>query len=231
VVPREDLAKLALGCRILAAQGLGDLNLGHLSLRDPDGRGFWMKRAGPGLDEVRVADLVQVGFDGALLRGDGPLHIEWPIHAMVLEARADLRAVGHTHGKWTAIVSASRGVDIRPLTHAGAMFPGGFPRFEATGNLISTPDLGRSLATALAGAPAVLMRNHGATFGAASIERAVVTGVQLERAAEAEMRLRAAGAEAVASPPEEAQAKAATIYPESAVVSMFDWCARQLAKR
>ena len=48
----EGLAKLARASRILELEGHGDLSLGHLSLRDPEGRGFWLKRNRIGLGEV-----------------------------------------------------------------------------------------------------------------------------------------------------------------------------------
>ena len=47
------LTELAYGCRILHMEGHADMTLGHLSLRDPDGRGVWLKRSGIGLGEVR----------------------------------------------------------------------------------------------------------------------------------------------------------------------------------
>ena len=50
---RADLDKLASARRILELEGHGDMTLGHLSLRDPDRRGFWMKRNAIGLGEVK----------------------------------------------------------------------------------------------------------------------------------------------------------------------------------
>ena len=41
---RTELDRLASACRILEMEGHGDMTLGHMSLRDPEGRGFWMKR-------------------------------------------------------------------------------------------------------------------------------------------------------------------------------------------
>jgi ribulose-5-phosphate 4-epimerase/fuculose-1-phosphate aldolase len=43
----DELRELvALGCRILGANGHDDYVWGHVSARDPDGRGAWMKAAG-----------------------------------------------------------------------------------------------------------------------------------------------------------------------------------------
>ena len=35
--------EVALGCRVLGAEDQGDLVWGHVSARDPEGRGVWMK--------------------------------------------------------------------------------------------------------------------------------------------------------------------------------------------
>ena len=49
------LENLARGYRIIAANGHLDATLGHLSWRDPEGRGLWMKCQEVGLDEVEAS--------------------------------------------------------------------------------------------------------------------------------------------------------------------------------
>jgi len=94
----DDLHTLARACRILNMEGHADMTLGHLSLRDPEGRGLWLKRSGIGLGEVQgVGDFTLIDFTGRKLAGSGRLHIEWPIHAAVLRRRKDLNVVAHTH--------------------------------------------------------------------------------------------------------------------------------------
>jgi len=55
---RASLDELARACRILEMEGHGDMTLGHLSCRDPQQRGFWLKRNRIGLGEVLGADVV-----------------------------------------------------------------------------------------------------------------------------------------------------------------------------
>ncbi|OVZ63921.1 hypothetical protein CDO46_09785 [Pigmentiphaga sp. NML030171] len=75
----EQLEQLATACRVLEMEGHGDMTLGHLSLRDPQGRGFWLKRNARGLGEIlSAADFVLVGHDGAKLEGEGGRHSECP---------------------------------------------------------------------------------------------------------------------------------------------------------
>ena len=70
----ELLDHLARACRILEMEGHGDMSLGHLSLRDPQGRGFWLKRNRIGLGEVLGPDdFVLVDWDGKQLIGK-----RWP---------------------------------------------------------------------------------------------------------------------------------------------------------
>ena len=92
------LTELAYGCRILHHEGHADMTLGHLSLRDPDGRGVWLKRSGIGLGEVRDADdFVLIDFSGKRLSGEGRLHKEWPIHTEILQRRPDINGRRHSH--------------------------------------------------------------------------------------------------------------------------------------
>ncbi len=191
--PLALLKELAEGCRVLHAQGHADMTLGHLSLRDPDGRGVWLKRSGIGLGEVRGAeDFVLLDFDGQVLAGGGRLHKEWPIHTAILRARPDVQAIGHSHPPHATVFSA---LDAELLAVSNeAAYLGGPPGcFDATTNLIDTPALGEALAQALGGASSVLMRNHGIAFVGSSIAEAVLMGVFLERACRSQLLAMASG--------------------------------------
>lgn len=188
---REALRQTARACRILNMEGHADITLGHLSLRDLEGRGFWLKRSGIGLGEVRdVADFVLLDGDGKRLSGDGQVHIEWPIHAQILSSRPDVRVVGHTHPFHAAAFSAT-GAPLRPLTHAGAMIGGTVPYFTVTSALADTPGLGRAVAESLGDASAVLMRNHGVTFCGGTIAEATLVGIFVEKACKTQLLLAA----------------------------------------
>ena len=64
--------QVALGCRILGATGHDDFVWGHVSARDPDGQGVWMKASTFGFEEVTAERIILVGFDGEVLAGDYP---------------------------------------------------------------------------------------------------------------------------------------------------------------
>jgi ribulose-5-phosphate 4-epimerase/fuculose-1-phosphate aldolase len=52
VTERELREQIALGCRILGANGHDDFIWGHVSARDPHGRGVWMKASTFGFEEI-----------------------------------------------------------------------------------------------------------------------------------------------------------------------------------
>jgi ribulose-5-phosphate 4-epimerase/fuculose-1-phosphate aldolase len=187
------LAELAEACRVLEMEGHGDKTLGHMSLRDPEGRGFWMKRNGIGLGEVAGADdFVLVDFGGKKIAGNGACHAEWPIHGEIYRRRPDVEVIGHTHPFVTGVFVTTE-EPLQAVTRPGAHFPDGLPRYRVTSNLIITIAMGQELAEALGDAPAVLMQNHGTTFCGATIAECVVTGVLLDRACQAQLRVASSG--------------------------------------
>jgi L-fuculose-phosphate aldolase len=179
---RDQLDKLARACRILEMEGHGDMTLGHLSLRDPEGRGYWLKRNSYGLGEIAsAADFVLVDGEGNKLEGEGGRHSEWPIHSEILRMRPDVNVVAHTHARHASVLSAFA-AQLSPFTLDADYFDV-LPCHRDDVALLKTKDQGAALAASLGPHFAVLMANHGVTFCGTSIEHAVCVGVFLERAA------------------------------------------------
>src|SRR5690606_21978747 len=112
----QQLDELATACRVLEMEGHGDMTLGHLSLRDPEGRGFWLKRNARGLGEILShKDFVLVNFDGEKLEGEGGRHSEWPIHSEILRMRPDVQVVAHSHPFYASLLSAFS-TPLQPFT-------------------------------------------------------------------------------------------------------------------
>ena len=134
----EARALIAAACRVLQAAGQGDMVWGHVSVRDAEGRGVWLKGAGLGFDEVTEADCVLLSWDGDVLAGTASRHVEYPIHTELMAARPDVGGVVHTHPVH-AIAFGALGRPLRALSHEGALFtPPDVPRFTRTGDVIST---------------------------------------------------------------------------------------------
>ncbi len=166
------LDRLAAGCRILEMEGHASRILGHASLRDPLGRGFWLKRWGISFGETKgPGDFVLMDFDGNQIAGDGRAPSEWPIHAGILMARADVASVVHSHPFFGRVFSAVTD-PLLPVSNTGNWFPAPPPRFEMTSELIRTIEQGNAVARALGDNMAVFLRNHGVVFCGGSIEQA-----------------------------------------------------------
>ena len=191
--PESAILLAVQASRALAAGGQGDMVWGHASVRDPGGRGAWMKSAGWGLEEIDAGKIVLVSPDGEVASGDGPRHIEYPIHTEIMAARPDVGAVVHTHSP-AANQFAALDVPLRPLDHAGSLFcyPD-IPRFTLTGGLIKTQELGAALAGTLGSALACLMPQHGIVAAGPDVPAAVMTAVLLDRACRTQLTAMAAG--------------------------------------
>jgi L-fuculose-phosphate aldolase len=221
------LTELAYGCRILHQEGHADMTLGHLSLRDPDGRGVWLKRSGIGLGEVRDADdFVLIDFSGNRLAGEGRLHKEWPIHTEILRQRPDIMVAGHSH-PFHATAFSALDTELSAVTNE-AVYLGGAPaRFNETTGLIDTPALGESLARALGGSSTVLMRNHGISFVGPDIATATMMGVFLERACRSQLALLATGLAFTATAPEQIAAKHDEIFDPGLIETFWAFFKRR----
>jgi L-ribulose-5-phosphate 4-epimerase len=229
MAPADLRREVAVGCRILAGEGHDDFVWGHVSARDPDGRGAWMKAGGLGFEEVSGEDVILVDGGGEVLEGAGERHIEYPIHTEILAARPDVGAVAHTHSDH-AVALAAAGERLLPVSHSATLFvPPDVPRFTLTADLIRTPELGRALASALGEAHAIFLVNHGIVTTGEDVADAVVRAVVLERACEVQLKARAHGGWASWSPDEEALAKRESVYPRAARLQVWELLARRHA--
>jgi L-ribulose-5-phosphate 4-epimerase len=219
---------VALGCRILGANGHDDYVWGHVSARDPEGRGIWMKASTFGFEEITPAEVILVSFDGELLVGERPRHAEWPIHTEVMLARADIGGVVHSHPPHSIALAAS-GQPVRPVSHAGTLFvPPDVPRFTKTAELIVTREMGVDVAAQLGSAHALFLVNHGIVTAGADVRDAVIRAVLLEKAAHQQMLTHTFGGPVHWSPDDEALRKRATVWGEHHLVMLWDYLIRAL---
>lgn len=220
-------AEVALGCRILGLEDQGDLVWGHVSARDREGRGIWMKAAGLGFDEIGPEHVILVSWDGDVLEGKGRRHLEYPIHTELMRAREDVGAVVHTHAPWS-VAFASTEQPLLPVSHEGTLFvPPDIARFTKTGDLILTPELGRDVAATVGTRNAMLLVHHGIVTCGTDVVSAVMYAVFLERACRTNLRALAAGGPATWSSDEEALAKREHVYSFS---QAWDYLARRLER-
>ncbi len=189
----EAITLVVEGCRALWAAGQADMVWGHCAVRDPSGRGVWMKGAGWGFEEVGREQVILVSPDGDVLRGAGRRHIEYAIHTEIMAHRDDVGAVVHTHSDAVNAFCALE-APLRPLNHASCLFSyPDIPRFTLTGGLIRSRELGRALAVTLGSAQACLVPQHGLVTAGPDLPAAVMTAVLLDRACSTQLTAMAAG--------------------------------------
>ena len=207
------------------------MSLGHLSLRDSGGRGFWLKRGNIGLEEViGEDDFVLLDFDGKVLEGDGLRHLEWPIHAEILAVPA-----GRQRGRAHPPVPRHRAVGDAPSRSArtptrASGSPTAASRTSSSRATSSTrPELGRELAGALGLHLAVLLKNHGAAFvGSTSGGHARRQSSWRRRPGSSSPLLAASGLKHSYPAPVEIRQKRLTIYPHRAVENFWQYYNRKL---
>jgi len=185
--------ELAYACRILAANGQNDTVYGHVTYRRAGEDTFWMKPATLGLDEITPDTLIRVDLDGNVVEGELPRHSEYPIHAEVFRARPEITCVVHTHPIYS-IAFAARGEPLHAVSHEGSQFtPPDVPRFTRTSDLIITRSLGEEVATTLGEAIACYLINHGIVVAGNTVEAAIVSAINLERASHVQLLASASG--------------------------------------
>jgi ribulose-5-phosphate 4-epimerase/fuculose-1-phosphate aldolase len=222
--------EVALGCRILGDADQGDLVWGHVSARDPDGRGVWMKAATLGFDEVGPGDVLLVDGDGNVLDGEGRRHAEYPIHTEIMAAAPSVGAVVHTHAP-AAVAFAALDVPLRPISHEGTLFvPPEIARFTQTGDLILTAALGGDVAAAIGDRNALLLVNHGVVTVGPDVATAVMTAVLLDRACRMQLTAMAAGELRRWSSDDEALSKRDHCYGPALLRQAWDYLSRRSAR-
>ncbi len=222
--PRDTVA---MSSRIMAATGAGDLIWGHVSVRDPDGRGVWLKQASYGLEEITRDRVHLVSPKGEVLEGGGQRHSEFPIHTEVMAARPDVGGVVHVHSRH-AVALAAAGAELLPVSHEATYFAeGGVPRFTRTADLILTRDLGRAVAEDLGEAQALFLVNHGIVTVGPDLETATVAAVILERACKQQLTTIGYGGSPSWSDTGESLDKQRHIYPPEAQRQVWDYLARK----
>lgn len=220
----RDLAVLA--SNVLASAGQSDLIWGHVSVRDPHGRGAWLKAAGWGLDEVTAGRVVLVDRDGEIRAGPGPRHIEFPIHTGILDARPDVGCVVHTHAA-ASTAFAALGRPLRPISHEGTLFvPPDLARFTGTSGLIRTAALGAQVARELGDRNALLLPGHGVVVVGVDVPTAVMTSVLLDRACRLQLDVEAAGGPSVWTPDDEALEKRETCWSDRQISAGWRYLVR-----
>ncbi|MFD7443692.1 class II aldolase/adducin family protein [Streptomyces sp. NPDC059909] len=200
-------------CRILAARGLADGILGHISLRISEDT-LLVRCRGPreqGLlhttpDDIHLVDLDGKPGDVGELEGGWSTPNELPLHTEVLRARPDVTAVVHAHP--VAVVAADlAGLAIRPIIGAfdipGTRLAAGGVPVHPRGVLIRNRRLAGEMTRSLGTRPAVVLRGHGLTSTGSCVEEAVLRAISIDTIARLSLTITQAGGTLQDLPPED----------------------------
>ncbi len=182
---------MANACRVLAARGLAEDVLGHVSLRTaPDT--LLVRCRGPreeGLLFTLPVDVREVHLDAEAGAPDDEgwsTPSELPIHTEVMRARPEVDAVVHCHPP-SVLLAGLEDVPLRPVfgayhLPAARLALDGVP-VHPRSVLVARPDLGREVAGALGASPVLVLRGHGVVTvgsGPHAVEQAVARALALD---------------------------------------------------
>lgn len=179
--------RLAACVRLLHMEDLLTYN-GHVSMRIPETRAFLIHSLVDSRAEVRPERLLTVDYDGTVI--DGPADCgppsEYPIHAEIYRARADVGAVAHVHSEHAIAFTLVEGITLTAMRCDALNWAGGVP-VHPDPTRIKDAEQGRALASTLGSGDAVLLRAHGAVLAAATVVEVFKTCVQFEENARAQL--------------------------------------------
>ena len=215
------LADVARAHRILELEGHGDMSMGHLSFRDPFGRGLWLKRGNLALERGRGRRLHPHRLRRQRARGHGAAP------PRVAAARRDHEGAPGRELRRPLprpLLHRARRVreTLKPYNNHGVWFAyEGVPRFAETSHIITTVPLGVSAAQAL-GTP---KRSCSPTTGSPSsghVAEVTLTGIFLEKAARFQVDLKASGFAPIEPDPEETEGEVRPHLPAQGAAQLLD---------
>jgi ribulose-5-phosphate 4-epimerase/fuculose-1-phosphate aldolase len=184
--------RVARACRVLGTLELTKAATGHVSARVPGSDRVLIRARGHAELGVRYTtddQVIEVDLDGKLIRSqdqDLAVPIEVFIHTAVYRARPEVNSVIHIHPP-TVVLFTICDKPLLPLY--GAYDPAGLqlvldgiPTYQRS-ILISNPELGGDLARVMGPHSTCLMRGHGITTAAGSVEEASLHAIALNELA------------------------------------------------
>jgi ribulose-5-phosphate 4-epimerase/fuculose-1-phosphate aldolase len=192
------ISELVIANRVVAHLKLVD-SFGHVTVRSPENpQRFFMSRArAPRL--VTKEDILEFDLDSTPidLRGLKP-YSERFIHGCIYKSRPDVMAICHNHAHELLPLAVTKTV-MRPALHTAAVIGHEVPvwdirdQFGDTNMLVTSNEMGNSLAAAVGNGKAALMRGHGCVVVGATVQDAVFSAFNLRLNAEIMIKVMSMG--------------------------------------
>ena len=186
---------LAAAHRLAVMQGFHEGVFNHLTLRVP-GRSdrYYQIPFGLHWSEVTASCLMEVGYDGALLAGQGAIERSaYCIHAPIHRLLPDAAAVFHTHMPYASALSRLEDQRILPIgqTELGIMMVTAYDN-TYTGPAFD-PAEGERLAGVIGDKQVLMMANHGVATVGRSVAEAYDLLYYTERTAQVQLYAMSSG--------------------------------------
>lgn len=172
--------EVVTACRALAVRGCDTGIGGHVSVRDPERREFWINSFDRTLGEMTRADVVKLDHEGNNVLNGREVSPGWEFHAGIYDQRPDVNAIVHTHGFWVQALAAL----ARPLKMRHNLCT-----LFHDEQVMSPNDTFDAIGPALADNSTIIIPWHGAITVDRSIGRAAALHATLEAMAELDVRL------------------------------------------
>ena len=158
---------------------------GNISVRDPESGLVVIKPSGVRYEVLKPEHMVIVDLEGAIIEGDLKPSSDTASHLYIYQRRPDVNGIVHTHSPYaTAFAAIGRPIPVY-LTAMADEFGGPIPCGGFA--LIGSEAIGRVVLEAIGDSPAVLLKNHGITVVAETVELATVWAASLERSCRAQL--------------------------------------------
>jgi L-fuculose-phosphate aldolase len=184
--------KLALSCRILAAEGHDSGLAGQATARGEKPGTYYMLRFGLGFDEITADNLLLVDDDLNVLEGEGMPNPSNRFHLWIYRARPHVNAIMHTHAPHVSALSMV-GVPLAVSHMDTTLFYDDCAWLREWPGTPIGDEEGRIISEALGDRRAILLAHHGQLTACADVEEAAVLAMFIERAARLQLMAMAAG--------------------------------------
>ena len=178
---REQLLTIA---QKLIETGLNKGTAGNASVRSGDG--FLVTPSGMVVEDMTAASMVKMQFDGSYVQGKIPSS-EWRFHRDILQSRADINAVIHTHSMFATTLACLH-KDIPPFHYMIAVTGADTIRC-APYALFGSQALSDNALVALTDRKACLLANHGMIALGRDLDDALALAVEVENLCEQYWRI------------------------------------------
>lgn len=162
----------------MVKEGLVTGTGGNISVRVPGEEAFLLTPSGMPYEQVTVADIVKVNFEGEKIEGKRRASVERNLHRYIYKQRDDVNAVVHTHSNYASAFSTLR-QDMDPiLDPAVCVFGEKIPTSEYA--RIGTEQLAINVAKVLGNSSGAFIANHGCVGVGPNLELAYGSAEFLE---------------------------------------------------